>query len=117
MALLTLRCAIEQIADWHPHLFLEPHVVACAATMSKYSASPAAFTVECTDIASRWLGRETHFALEVKWSPRTAGKAARMRSTIQSRPQIELAAGALAFILAHRVVPLGQLDVADYGDR
>ncbi|MBI1927931.1 hypothetical protein HYR99_27280 [Candidatus Poribacteria bacterium] len=25
MAMLTFQCGIEQIADWHPRLFLEPH--------------------------------------------------------------------------------------------
>ena len=26
-----LRCAIEQIVDWHANLFLEPHIVAFVA--------------------------------------------------------------------------------------
>ena len=117
MALLTLRCTIEQIADWHPQLFLEPHIVACVALMGKYSDSPAVFTVECTNIVSRWLGTETHFALEVKWLRETARKADRLCMTFQSKPQVELAAGALAFVLASRVVPLEHLNVTSYGDR
>lgn len=40
MALRTLRCAIERIAEWHPRLFLEPHIVACAAVLDCYSDSP-----------------------------------------------------------------------------
>ena len=47
MALRKLRCAIEQLADWHPRLFLEPHTVACAAVLSQYSSSPAPLAVEC----------------------------------------------------------------------
>jgi hypothetical protein len=39
MATLTLQYAIEQIADWHSRLFLEPHIVACVAVMSQYSAT------------------------------------------------------------------------------
>ena len=39
------KCAIEKISDWHPHLFLEAHIVACVAVMRSHSASPAAFEV------------------------------------------------------------------------
>ena len=28
MAIRTLRCAVEQVADWHRQLFLESHVAA-----------------------------------------------------------------------------------------
>ncbi len=65
MALLSLRCRIEQIADWHPRLFLEPHIVACLSVMSEYSAPPDAFEVECGNIASTWLGDASRFTLEV----------------------------------------------------
>jgi hypothetical protein len=64
-----LRCAIEELPNWHANLFL------------------------------------------------TAEKAGRMRPTMQSGPLVELATVALALVLVHRVVPLGQLDVTDYGDR
>lgn len=36
---------------------------------------------------------------------------------MQSKPLVEMAAIALAMVLAHRVVPLGQLDVTAYGER
>jgi hypothetical protein len=117
MALRTLRCTIEDVAAWHTRLFLEPHLVACAAVMSRYSESPARFEVECEGIASRWLGRARRFALEVSWNEDTANKANRLRVTMQSKPLVEMAAVALALVLAHRVVPLGQLDVTDYGHR
>ena len=117
MALRTLRCAVEGIAAWHPQLFLESHIVACAAVMSHYSESPAVFEVECEGVSSRWLGRTNRFALEVSWTEETVHKANRLRVTIQSKPLIEMASVALAMILAYRVLPLGQLDVTDYGDR
>lgn len=117
MALRKLQCAFEGIAAWHPQLFLEPHIVACAAVMSRYSGSPAVFEVECEGISSRWLGRANRFALEVSWTEETVHKANRLRVTIQSKPLIEMASVALAMVLAYRVLPLGQLDVTDYGDR
>ena len=36
---------------------------------------------------------------------------------MQVKPLVEMAATALALILAHRVVNLGQLDVTNYGDQ
>ena len=59
------KCAIEKVSDWHPHLFLEAHIVACVAVMCSHSASPAAFEVTCENIVSEWLGEETQFTLEV----------------------------------------------------
>jgi hypothetical protein len=117
MALRMLRCTIEEIATWHPQLFLEPHIVSCTAVMSHYTESPALFEVECEAITSRWLGRTRRFALEVSWMEETANKASRLRLTMQSKPLVEMAAIALAMVLAHRVVPLGQLDVTAYGER
>ncbi len=117
MATRVLRCAIEQIEDWHAHLFLDPHIVAFVAVASHYSSSPARFDVECDNIVSRWLGRSTEFRLEVSWHNDTAAKAERLRSTMQSGPLVELASVALALILGKRVVPLGRLDVTDYGAR
>ena len=117
MGIPLFQCAIEKIADWHPRLFLEPHIVACAAVMNQYSASPAVFEVECDNIVSEWLGQATQFRLEVSWSEETARKAERLRLTMQAKPPVEMAATALALILAHHVVPLGQLDVTNYGNR
>jgi hypothetical protein len=108
---------MEQVADWHPRLYLEAHIVAGVAVMSRYSASPAVFEVECKNILSRWLGKATRFSLEVAWLNETAKKAEHLRSTMQMKPLVEMAATALAFVLARRVVHLGQLEVTDYGDR
>lgn len=113
----TVPCGVEQIADWHPHLFLEPHIVACVAVLSQYSGSPAGIEVVCTDIVSTWLGQGVQFTLEVSWSKEMANNAERLRLTMQSKQLIELAAVALALILTPHVVDLGQLDVTSYGDR
>jgi hypothetical protein len=117
MAQRTLRCAIEEVAGWYPPLFLEPHIVACVAVLSRYTESPAVFAVECANVVSRWLGQATAFTLEVSWSPETAEKAKRLRATMQAKPLVEMASVGLAMALAHRAVPLGQLDVTDYGHR
>jgi hypothetical protein len=117
MAVRLLRCAIEQIVDWHPHLFVEPHVAAFVAVASRYSPSPALFDVACENVTSRRLGKATGFRLEVSWHSDTAEKAERLRATMQAGPLVELAAVAVALVLVRRVVPLGQLDVTGYGAR
>jgi hypothetical protein len=113
----TLRCNVEQIAKWHPSLFLEPHIVSCAAVLGSYGNPPAAFDVECFDIESAWLADASRFRLEVAWSAATAKKAVRLRATVQTRPLVEMASTAIAMLLAHRVLNLGQLDVTQYGER
>lgn len=113
----TLRCALEDVADWHPNLYLEPHLVACAAVLGKYSPSPAVFEVECEGISSRWLERDYRLTLDVSWTEETDHKAARLRATMQSRPLVENAAVALAMVLTHQLTELRRLDVMDHGDR
>jgi hypothetical protein len=117
MPLRTLRCAIEDLEGWYPRLFLEPHIVACVAVMSRYSAPPATFDVACEGIRSRWLGKHSACRLEVSWAEETAAKASRLLATMQQKPVVELASLALAFVLARRLVALGQLDLNDYGER
>src|SRR5260370_1496875 len=73
----VLRWAIEEIADWHANLYVEPHVVAFVAVARRYSASPARFDVECSNVASRWLGGNAECRLEVSWQDDTAAKAAK----------------------------------------
>ncbi len=111
------RCAIEDLYGWYPQLFLEPHSVACVAVMSRYSAPPATFDVACEGITSRWLGHNSAFRLEVSWAEETAAKAGRLLATMQQKPVVEMASIALAFILARRLLALGQLDLNDYGER
>jgi hypothetical protein len=117
MAPLLLRCAIEEVAGWHANLYVEPHLVAFVTVTGKYSPSPARFDVECSTITSRRLGKSAECRLEVSWQDDTAEKAARLRATMQASPLLELASVALTLILAHRVVPLGQLLVTDHGER
>ncbi len=117
MPLRILRCAIEDLEGWYPRLFLEPHSVACVAVISRYSAPPASFEVTCEGITSRWLGPDSAFRLEVSWTEETAAKASRLLATMQQKPVVELASVALAFILARRLLSLGQLDLNDYGER
>ncbi len=117
MAPRLLRCAIEEIAGWHSHLYVEPYVVAFVAVVGQYSASPARFDVECGNIASRWLGNSAECRRQVSWQDDTAEKAARLRATMQASPLVELASVALALILGSRIVPLGRLLVTDRGGR
>lgn len=112
-----LQCDVESISDWHPHLFLEPHVVACVAILNQYSGSPAVIEVQCTNIDLPWLKQDSVLYLELSWSDAMSAKATRLRSTMQSRSLVELAAIALALVLTHQVVNLGQLDVTNYGER
>jgi hypothetical protein len=111
-----LRCALEDVADWHPNMFLDAHLAACAAVLRRYSESPATLEVKCENLQSLWLGRASRFLLEVSWGEEWADKAGRLRVTMQSRPLVEIASVALALALVHRVVPLGQLEVTRYGD-
>jgi hypothetical protein len=48
-----LRCAIEDLAGWHPYLYVEPYAVAFVALTGQYSIPPASFLVECQDVESR----------------------------------------------------------------
>jgi hypothetical protein len=117
MPVRTLRCAIESLERWYPNLFLEPHTVACVAVMSRYSACPAVIDVACEGIRSRWLRTDRTFRLEVSWSAGTAAKGSRLLATMQQKPVVELASVALAFVLARRLLALGQLDLNAYGER
>jgi hypothetical protein len=84
--------------------------------MSRYSESPATFTVTCDAITSRWLREDSAFRLVVSWQEETAAKAARLLATMQQKPVVEMASIALAFLFARRLLALGQLDLNDYGE-
>jgi hypothetical protein len=117
MSRRILRCAVEDIVRWHPHLYVEPHAVALVAVTGQYSVSPAPFAVVCDGLESRWLGQTREFTLAVSWSEETVDKAERLRATMQVRPLVEFAAVAVALLLVHRVVPLGPLNVTEHGGR
>jgi hypothetical protein len=113
----TQRCKIEDLAKWHPWFYFEPHIVACAAVLARYGDPPAGLEVECAGVASAMLRGSTRFRLQISWSDETAKKADRLRATIQPKPLVEMAATAVALVLSHRVLALGQLDVTRYGER
>jgi hypothetical protein len=73
--------------------------------------------VACEGISSRWLDNDSACRLKVSWAEQTAAKASRLLATMQQKPVVELGSLALAFVLARRLVPLGQLDLNDYGER
>jgi hypothetical protein len=113
----VLRCAIEDLAAWHPHLFVEPYAVAFAAVTGQYSVPPARFLVECEGVESRWLRGKRRCILETSWTEETVDKAERLRATMPARSLVELAAVAVALALVHRVIPLGPLNVMELGGR
>jgi hypothetical protein len=113
----VLRCAIENLSEWHPHLYVEPHVVAFVAVTGQYSVSPASLLVKCEGHESRWLGKARQVNLEVSWTEETVDKAERLRTTMSTRSLVEFAAIAVALLLVHRVVPLGTLNVIENGGR
>ena len=113
----VLQCVIEDLQNWHPRLFLEPHIVACVAVLSQYSDSPATVNVDCRDIETDRLEGGSELRLELSWSLETLEKANRLRATIQSNPLLEMGSCALAFLLVHQLLRAGQLDVTQYGNR
>jgi hypothetical protein len=116
MASRTLRCKIEDLAEWYPKLLLDPYVVACVAALERYSSSPARFEVDCEGIDSRRLAGVEHFRLQVSWTEATAEKARRLRATMPATEVIELSSVALAFVLARRVLGLRDLVVTNRGE-
>ena len=116
MAGRTLRCKIEELADWYPQLFLDPYIVACVAAMMRYSNSPAAVEVDCEGIDCRWLAGAEHFRLQVSWTETIAEKAERLRATMPATEIVELASVALAFVLTRRVLGLRELTVTNRGE-
>jgi hypothetical protein len=113
----VLRCAIEDLSEWHPYLYVEPYAVAFVAVTGRYSVSPANFLVECEGVTSRWLGKARRLTLEVSWTEETIDKAERLRATMPAHSLVELAAVAVALLLVHRVVPFGTLNVMEAGGR
>src|SRR5260370_35803922 len=112
----VLRYAIENLAAWHPYLYVEPYVVAFVAVTGQYSRSPASFRVECQGVKSRWLGKSRELALAVSWSEDTIDKAERLRATMPTRSLVELAAVSVALARRQRAIPRGAPSlVADGG--
>lgn len=112
-----LEWAIEDIVAAHPHMYLEHCALMAVAMMSRQSASPCEFRVECSGFSLPELEGDTTFLLRVAWGERSAVTAARVWLTEQPKPIIERAAVALAALAFARLIPDGQMRVADQGQR
>ena len=112
----TLRQSLERLPSWYPNLFLEPHLVAAVAVLSEYSESPASFALETENIL-QLEDQAGEFRVAMSWPRETKRKADRLRATVQRKPLIEMAATAVALVIAHQVLDLGPLDITAYGDR
>ena len=81
--------------------------------LSEYSDSPASFDAQAENIAAA----EEEFRLDLSWPQSAQTKAERLRATMQRKPLVELAATAVALMVAHRLLNLGEIDITAYGDR
>ncbi|MCI0489336.1 MAG: hypothetical protein L0229_22315 [Blastocatellia bacterium] len=113
----TFEWPIEDIVDAHPDLYLEHCAVMAVALISRLSASPCEFVVECEGFGPDASDGETSFLVKVSWTGHTMLKAQRVLYTEQSKPIIERAAVALAALLFAKLVPDGQMRVTRQGDR
>jgi len=112
----TVRQTIERLEGWYPSLFVEPRVVAAVAVLSEYSASPASFAVHGEHVPElAELSGEVR--LDLSWTRSMEAKAERLRATMQRSSLVELAATAVALVVARRFLDLGRLEVTGYGDR
>jgi hypothetical protein len=112
----SLRQNIQRLESWHPGLFVEPHVVAAVAVLSQYSGSPASFGLSCESVPDIEQSAG-EIRLDLSWPRSVEAKAERLRVTMQRSPLVELAATAVALVVARRVLDLGRLEVTAYGDR
>ena len=112
----TFEWPIEEIATAHAGLYLDHCAVMAAAMMSRLSASPCEFLVECEGFQPPRLEGESRFLLRVSWSRRTAQAAKRVWRAEQPKPVVERAAVALAALVYGRLIPGGRLRVTDEGE-
>lgn len=113
----TFEWPIEDIAAAHPDLYVEHCAVMAVALMSRRSASPCEFLVECEGFRPPDLDGETRFLLRVAWHEQTAVTAARVWLTEQPKPVIERAAVAMAALAFTHLIPDGEMRVTTVGDR
>jgi len=113
----TFDWAAEELVAAHPGLYLEHCAVMAAALMTRHSARPCEFLVECDGFRPPVSGGQDRFLLRVSWSDAKASKAARVWETEQPRAVIERAAVALAALTFGHLVPDGQMRVTRVGDR
>src|SRR5438132_873578 len=104
----TFAWPIEDILEAHPGLYLDHHAVMAVALMSRLSASPCEFLVECEGFSPPLLEGEPRFVLRVAWSEQTARGAERVWRTEQRKAIVERAAIALATLTFFHLVPNGR---------
>jgi hypothetical protein len=113
----TFEWTIEDIVPAHPDLYLEHCAVMAVALMSRQSASPCDFLVECEGFQAPALEGDANFLLRVAWNEPTASKAERVGFTEQPKPVIERAAVALAALAFAHLIRDGQMRVTEVGQR
>jgi hypothetical protein len=113
----TFEWPIEDIVAAHPDLYLDHHAVMAVALMSRQSASPCEFLVECEGFSPPALEGDTSFILRVAWNEQTAVTAERVWLTEQPTPIIERAAVALAALVFPHLIRDGQMRVTARGQR
>src|SRR5260221_12317413 len=90
----SFEWSIEDIVPAHPDLYLEHCAVMAVALMSRQSASPCEFLVECEGFSPPALEGETNFRLQVAWNEQTALTAEPGLVTGAPKPHIERTGGA-----------------------
>lgn len=113
----SFEWAIEDVVAAHPDLYVEHCAAMAVALMSRHSASPCEFLVECEGFSPPALDGEKSFLLRVAWSDLTAATAERVWLTEQPRPIIERAAVALAALAFAHLIRDGQMRVTRAGQR
>jgi hypothetical protein len=109
--------AIESLIPAHPNLYLEHCVVMAVALMSRLSASPCEFILQCEDVAVVGKEQRQQCLLRISWSEVTAFKAKRIWQTEQPKSIIERAAVAVAALLIAHLLEDGKMQVTREGER
>lgn len=113
----SFEWTIEDVVAAHPDLYLEHCAVMAVALMSRQSASPCDFLVECEGFSPPALEGDTRFLLQVAWGEPTAITAERVWLAEQPKPIIERAAVAIAALAFAHLIRDGQMRVTDTGQR
>src|SRR5262249_28756337 len=109
--------AIEDIVPAHPDLYLEHCAVMAVALLSRQSAPPCEFLVDCEGFSPTALEGENRFLLQVAWNEQTARTAERVWRPEQPNPIIHRAAVALAGLTFTHLIRDGQMRVTAQGER
>ncbi len=115
--MLAFEWPIEDVEAAHPGLYLEHHAIMAVALMSRHSAPPYEFLVECEGFCPNHLEGEKQFMVGVSWGERMARASERIWRTEQPKPIVERAAVALAALVFPHLLPDSRLRVTTVGDR